>query len=232
MFRATSNIMISNGDWRLIDTQDGSVTLYSDELKESYHSCFGAIGEAQHVFIANGLKFLEGRPNIKILEMGFGTGLNVLMTILNKSPDVNIEYTAIDNNPLTQDIVSKLNYPKVLDSDMAYSLLDKIHSTQWNEFQWITDNFKLCKERINFLDWNKKEVFDLIFYDAFAPRVVPDLWGEDAFIIISNMSRKGSVFVTYCAKGEVRRSLEHYGFRVDRLKGPLGKREMLRGIKG
>ncbi len=213
----------------LITTMDQSHTLYLPSLGEQYHSRFGAIGESSHVFIKNGYEATDKDP-LHIFEVGFGTGLNVLLTLLAAAQDHRIVfYTAIDNHPLEKKIYTRLNYPALLHT--GPDLFLKIHEAPWGEEIRPTKNFRLKKIAGDFLSYRFSSSFDLVYFDAFGPGKQPEMWTDLIMQKIFEATNRGGIFVTYAAKGAVRRSLAATGFRVERLAGPPGKREMLRAIK-
>lgn len=215
------------------ETADGSHTLYVPDLEEHYHSVNGAIQESKHVFISMGLHEIT-KSYISILEVGFGTGLNALLTFIESElGSTKISYNTIEKYPLSLDLTSKLNYSEL--SAESNVIFDTIHKAAWNSFVEISSSFRINKINGDFTDlkcWEKSnEIFDLIYFDAFAPDKQPDLWTQNIFDYIYRLTSINGVFVTYCAKGVVRRMLQKAGFIVERLPGPPGKREMLRGRK-
>jgi tRNA U34 5-methylaminomethyl-2-thiouridine-forming methyltransferase MnmC len=216
----------------LIVTEDGSHSIYVPELDENYHSTHGAIQESQHVFIESGLKHCT-KSTLSVLEIGFGTGLNALLTLLESTTaNLNVSYVGVEKYPLTSSEYQLLNYPKELGHLIEPSFLE-LHQCDWEKEHRITSNFTLFKTKIdaNSMDCNAFQNFDLIYFDAFAPNKQNDLWNQSLFQQIYNHSNPGAVFVTYCAKGVVRRDLLQVGFSVERIPGPPGKKEMLRAIK-
>ncbi len=219
---------------KIIKTADGSTTLYLEDWNEHYHSKHGAIQEAQHVFIEKGLFHaldLNKRSHISILEMGFGTGLNALLTAFEaEKQSVKINYTGIEGFPLESEITSQLNYSELL-SNKYEQLFRKIHAVSWESEHEISPNFFLTKNQLMFEDISFKDQFDLIYFDAFGSRVQPDLWERSMLEKMYTALKSKGVFVTYAAKGSVRRCLAELGFKVERLEGPPGKRHMLRAEK-
>lgn len=213
----------------LIISNDGSHTLYLPEMDETYHSRHGAVQEALHVFIENGLIYKSrDRKNINILEIGWGTGLNSLLTYkAAKQLGLNIKYTGIEKYPVPLEVLEQLNYKDWNEDDF----LEKVYRSDWEKFVSIFEGFDLRKiaNDVRSLEFDKE--FDLVYFDAFGPRAQCEMWEKDVFDIIFRSMRSGGVFVTYCAKGQVRRDLQESGFIMERLPGPPGKREMLRGIK-
>jgi tRNA U34 5-methylaminomethyl-2-thiouridine-forming methyltransferase MnmC len=210
---------------------DGSHTIYSDKYHQHYHSVHGAIQESVHVFINAGLKAIA-LPEVSILEIGFGTGLNCFLTFLeSERSNLKISYTAIEPEPLSNKMISKLNFPEALDVSYKKHHLQKIHQCAWDRFETISANFHLKKIQEMVQETLFVEEFDLVYYDAFGPGAQPELWTEEVLSIVCKTLKIGGVFVTYCAKGEVKRILKRNGLTVESLPGPPGKREMIRAIK-
>lgn len=211
-------------------TADGSHTLFVPHLNEHYHSVNGAIQEANHVFLDAGLH--ECRKNeVSVFEVGLGTGLNALLTALyaEKYQKI-IRYTSIEAFPLSLDIVEKLNYASIEDT----SLYHKLHEVEWESEQDISENFILTKIEADFtsFDFSKLEnQIDVIYFDAFAPDIQGAMWSQSIFDAMYSICKPDGILTTYCAKGVVRRSMQAAGFAVERIPGPLGKREMLRARK-
>jgi len=217
----------------LVITADGSTSIFIAALDEHYHSVHGAIQESKHVFIQAGLnKKLNLQPEISILEIGFGTGLNALLTCLESEKyQQKIVYTAIEKFPLPENIYTQLNYCTLLETNQCDDLFKKIHSSDWQIEDNISAYFNLTKYRQNIEDCAFSEQFDIIYFDAFAPSAQPELWTEIIFSSMYNSLKKDGILVTYCAKGEVKRTMKKAGFKVEALPGPIGKREMTRAIK-
>lgn len=214
-------------------TDDGSPTLYNSALQEHYHSTHGAEQESRHIFVEAGLKHrLEAKHSeeLRVLEIGFGTGLNALLTAIEaKNKHTRIHYTTLELYPLTQDIYCHLHYQR--ENTTAYDLLMRLHECPWGQEVEIFERFTLLKEQVNWLDYIPVSNVDLIYFDAFSPDSQPELWEEERFSCLFDAAREGAVLVTYCAKGEIRRRLQRTGFVVERLPGPPGKREILRATK-
>ncbi|AVI51375.1 SAM-dependent methyltransferase [Pukyongia salina] len=214
-------------------TGDGSLTIHLPEWNEQYHSKHGALAEAQHVFIESGLHHFIGKENpktVSILEIGFGTGLNAFLTLLFCSDrNIDITYTGVEAYPVMADEIEKLNYAQL--TEVSATLFKDLHNTPWEVPAEITNSFQLTKQKKFFSEINNEEEFDIIYFDAFGPRVQPDLWTEEIFSKMYSALKPGGVLVTYSAKGSVRRAMQAMGFTVERLPGPPGKREMLRGSK-
>ncbi len=213
-------------------TADGSHTLYVPSLDETYHSSHGAIQEAIHVFINAGFNYIN-KQELKVLEIGFGTGLNAFLTLLEASnQNRNIKYTSLEAYPLDQEIISQLNYTEELNSTTKeVTLFNKLHQVEWECYKKITEHFSLSKKKVKLSDFNPDEQFDIIYFDAFGPRVQPNMWSVSIFETMYNCLEKDGVLVTYCAKGSVKRALKEVGFEIEALPGPPGKREMTRAKK-
>ena len=218
-------------------TEDGSHTFYVPELNEHYHSTHGAIQESKHVFIEAGLKhFSENHPNddIHILEIGFGTGLNTYLTLLeSEKKSLKIYYHSLEFYPIELEQINKLNYEDILSLNInETSLFKQLHTSPWEKEISITPNFTLYKQQIDFSnpsEFKPDKFFNLFYFDAFAPEKQAEMWTQEIFDKIKTLSKKGAIITTYCAKGAVRRMLQSAGFIVERLPGPPGKREILRG---
>lgn len=215
-------------------TGDGSHTLYVPGLEENYHSVFGAIAESMHIFIEAGLKYVS-RPSCKIniLEVGFGTGLNALLTLLEAEKSKNIiDYTTIEPYPLKESVFSSLNYPEMLNSDNCQTLFHKLHTSSWNTKAILEKTFSITKEQITLQDFSPRpKTFDLVYFDAFGPDVQPEMWTQEMFEKIASGVKQGGVLVTYSTKGIVKRNLKQAGFSIEKLPGPKGKREILRATR-
>jgi len=216
---------------KIITTADGSKTIQIEEWDEQYHSKHGAIQEAYHVFIKHGLS-LFSNTEIAILEIGFGTGLNALITTL-EAPKNNlvISYTGIEAYPVVLEEISQLNYIEQLNAPNAKNVFENMHTVPWDVAVEILPNFTLHKKQQDFLEIKAESVYNLIYFDAFGARVQPELWTEIIFSLMYKALQSKGILVTYAAKGSVRRAMLAVGFSVERLPGPPGKREMLRATK-
>lgn len=213
-------------------TADGSHTIQIEDLQVTYHSKHGAIQESKHVFIDAGITYLHQMNNlseVRILEMGFGTGLNALLTaIFSDQMDLRVNYHSIEAFPLATDEVSLLNYGSLLQQEAIFSLL---HTAHWNTATTIHPKFELYKHHSKLDIFISAENFNLIYYDAFAPTAQPELWTVEVFEKLYRLLAPEGILVTYCSKGAVRRTMEAAGFRVTKLQGPPGKREMVRAFR-
>ncbi|MGI9532278.1 tRNA (5-methylaminomethyl-2-thiouridine)(34)-methyltransferase MnmD [Lutimonas sp.] len=217
---------------KIIKTSDGSSSVYLPQWDENYHSKHGAIQEAYHVFIKNGLDLFEDGTKVSILEMGFGTGLNCFISYLEAiKRNLTIDYFGLEGYPLQVDMIMNLNHVQQLHAEQASTMYSKIISSVWDKRAGIDKGFTLTKQEIMFEDFQDVEMADLIYFDAFGARVQPELWTASIFRKMFEALRNGGVLVTYAAKGSVRRAMQEVGFEVERLPGPPGKREMLRGRK-
>ena len=215
----------------IIITSDGSSTIYIPEWNESYHSKNGAIQEAYHVFINAGYSLVE-KESINVLEIGFGTGLNAFITYLEaKKYNVNINYVGVEAFPVQQDEIKRLNYVDELNAEFEKHVFKKMHDVEWNIENEISSQFHLTKRKQLFQDINDIECFDLIYFDAFGFTLQPELWSEEIFQAMYNSLLKNGVLVTYACRGSVKRAMLKAGFKVEKLPGAPGKREMLRAIK-
>ncbi len=217
--------------FRRIRTGDGSWTVRHAAFAETYHSIHGARTESMHVFIRNGLAYvaaLGGKKSVAVLEMGLGTGLNALLSYeYARSQGIKIRYTAVEKFPLQNGEILLEGLP-----EHEARILSEIHRCPWHAPCELDAFFELQKVRADFTDKTfPAETFDLIYYDAFSPNIQPELWTPELFRRMFAWLRPGGVWVTYVAKGQVRRDLQAVGFATERLPGPPGKREMLRAVK-
>jgi len=215
----------------ILQTLDGSTTIHLPDWNESYHSKHGAIQEAYHVFIQNGLNTFNGQP-VSILEMGFGTGLNAFITFLeSKKSNQKINYHGIEAYPISTNEISQMNYVSELNATSETTIFDHIHECDWQTAIEISYLFTLTKRQQFFEQIEDKDKFDLIYFDAFGYRVQPELWSTEIFRKMYKALKSNGTLVTYAARGVVKRSLIEVGFTVEKLPGPPGKREMFRAKK-
>jgi tRNA U34 5-methylaminomethyl-2-thiouridine-forming methyltransferase MnmC len=232
-------------------TEDGSHTLFSEMAGQTYHSSHGAVQESRHIFISQ----LMGRCStvdnqqsgmngvLSVLEIGFGTGLNALLTAQwARENGVKIEYTTIELYPLAEGIYRELNYGRLLGDE---ELFLKLHEKDWDvDLQCVTENFAITKCKSDIVEWLNSQqstvdgqqlvdngLYDVVYFDAFSPDAQPELWSEEVFRNVYALMKEGGVLMTYCAKGDVRRAMIAAGFRVEKLAGPPGKRHILRAGK-
>ena len=221
-------------------TKDGSHTLFNAQLNESYHSTNGALQEGLHVFIEAGLKALLNKnnyENINILELGFGTGLNAILSyIACKNQHIACNYAGIEAYPLDLSLIAQLNYTDWMSED-EIGIFNQMHAGEWNKKSDLNESFSFQKLHLNIEDIAKHPIaimennFDLVFMDAFDPAKQPELWTVEVFTSLYQIMKDAAYIVTYSSKGDVKRAMREAGFIVERLPGPIGKRHMLRGRK-
>lgn len=218
---------------QIITTQDGSPTIRLVDAGVTYHSRYGAVQESQHVFIEAGLYYKAvTKKELRILEVGFGTGLNTFLTSLEVDRlNLNIHYTSLDTRPLPVEVYSSLNYAEFLGEPATAELFLQLHQCEWGVDNAITEGFTLLKETGEAENWRSENTYDLIYYDAFAPSSQPELWTPEVMKNMYDSLLDGGVLVTYCAKSAFKRALKSVGFEVEVLPGPPGKREMTRARK-
>lgn len=210
-------------------TEDGSSSIRVPGLGENYHSALGALTESAHVFIKNGLERIQLKQ-IRIFDIGFGTGLNAYLSYLHAiENNLRIEYFTVEKYPLTPEEVGKMNFSH--QTGHHEEAFHSLHASSWGHPVKLQEQFTLMKIRGDLLQIEFPDQLDLIFFDAFAPDKQPDLWEKAIFQKLFLHLNAGGIFVTYSAKGQVRRDLIATGFEVERLPGPPGKREMIRAIK-
>ena len=227
--------MVWNNKRKMVLTSDGSSSIFSEEVNQYYHSHFGALQESMYIFINKGLcsELLAHLEQISILEIGFGTGLNALLTYSKtKELGKKIYYETLELYPLTPQETEQLNYPDILPYANVKEIFTTIHNTAWNEEDIISEYFTLHKRQISAIHANyTSHKFDLVYFDAFSPEVQPELWTKEVFEPVYNSMKKGGILLTYCTKGSVKNTLRAIGFEIEKLPGPIGKREILRAKK-
>jgi tRNA U34 5-methylaminomethyl-2-thiouridine-forming methyltransferase MnmC len=213
----------------VITTRDGSSTITIPEMKVMYHSIHGAISESMHVYIQAGLHYaveLFSDTPLRVFEMGFGSGLNALLTAIEaRRQERAVHYYSVEAFPLIPEEISALNYGNALQEQ---ALFEYLHQAPWNQPEFIGPVFMLEKMQATLADCTLDQLVHVIYYDAFAPAAQPELWTKGVFEKLYNMLVPEGILVTYCSKGDVRRALQTAGFSVSKLQGPPGKREMLR----
>lgn len=216
----------------IVLTEDGSPTILSPLYGEHYHSIHGARQESEHIFVRAGLlhrlEISDHPQTLHVFEVGFGTGLNALLT-LRESRRIGcpIHYSTIEKYPLRPEVYRDIHFSVGMPE--ADNCLQELHRAPWNTDCTITPTFTLHKEEADLTTFPFSSPIDLIYFDAFSPETQPELWTEELFCRLAAACRPGAVLVTYCAKGEIRRRLMRAGFSMERLPGPPGKREILRG---
>lgn len=211
----------------IILTRDGSSSIFLPELNETYHSTFGAIQEAKHVFIKNGLSLLNDK-SVSILEIGFGTGLNAFITFLEaiKSNQI-INYVGVEAYPVELDIIEELNYVSQLEAIEYQAVFNEMHHSKWEVEKKITSNFNLTKRKLKFEEIIDLDKYNLIYFDAFGFDVQPELWSEEIFQKMYNALLPDGILVTYACRTIIKNAMKTAGFTVKKLPGAPGKREML-----
>lgn len=213
----------------VLTTGDQSPTLFNEELNETYHSRHGARQESEHVYIASGLDKLTHLNSIRVFEMGFGTGLNILLAHqFAQKHKIVLDVTTIELFPLEKEVWSQLDFSINPEEKEVFSHL---HELPWEQSQQVNPLFSLLKRKIALADIEYTNSFDILFFDAFGPDKQPHLWTPEIFTLLFNALDQNGILVTYSAKGQVRRDLQSVGFEVERIPGPPGKREMLRAKK-
>lgn len=211
----------------LIVTADGSHSLYIPKLNETYHSTFGAWSESEHIYINNGLLYIaNNKSNIAILEIGFGTGLNALQS-LHFGKNLTINYSTLEPFPISKLIINQLNYTDNISIELFY----KLHDSLWNEEISINPNFKFIKYQTKIQDFKTSQKFDVVYFDAFAPDKQPEMWTTDIFSKLYQLLNSNGILISYCSKGLFKNALKEVGFRIEKLEGPKGKREIIRATK-
>lgn len=220
---------------RVITTEDGSSSIYHEGFDETYHSSHGAIQESNHVYIKAGLNHWlsqnAGKP-IEILEVGMGTGLNVILT-LKAQLEIGfpVRYTAIEPHPIDNTVLNELNYKEKFNHSIVSELFDRLHELPWEEETSLSLEFKLEKLEQTFQDFVTDQTYDLVYYDAFAPEKQAELWDRQWLQKVHYLLKPGGIICSYCAKGDFKRNLKAIGFKVERLPGPPGKAQMIRATK-
>ncbi len=214
---------------------DGSHTLFRPDINETYHSHHGAIQESLHVFIQEGVTYQSnslGTDQLSVFEVGYGTGLNALLTHLHaKKTGLSVNYETVELFPLEKSIWSALNYPNLIEEDLASPIFEKHHESIWGEVMVFDDNFHMKKLSGDLMEVKLSGDFDIVFFDAFAPNKQAEMWEVPVFKKLFDHLKVNGILVTYCANGQFKRNLKEAGFRVDSIPGPPGKREMVRGVK-
>ncbi len=215
----------------ILITADGSTTIRIPDWDENYHSSHGAIQEAKHVFIANGLDLFKNQVEISILEIGFGTGLNAFITFLETENKEKVNYVGVEAYPIAQEEVNQMNYPSELNANSFTSIFQKLHNCEWEQEVTIASHFKLTKRQQLFQDIEDKNQFDLIYFDAFGFPLQPELWSELIFKKMFDALLPNGVLVTYACRTSIKNAMIASGFTIEKLPGAPGKREMLRATK-
>jgi tRNA U34 5-methylaminomethyl-2-thiouridine-forming methyltransferase MnmC len=229
----------TRGSGDIIRTADGSDTLYNRELDQHYHSIFGAVMESRHIFIEAGFlhaseKILRPERNpqseLTILEIGFGTGLNALMTLTESEKlGIRVHYTALEPYPVDENCWITLNYPAMFGSIDYHQVFSKFHLVEWEHHEPISNHFTILKLHKKLEDYLPPAgSFDIVYFDAFDPVAQPELWTAEIFRKLHHAMKPGGILVTYSVKGTIVRAMQAAGFKTEKLPGPPGKRHILR----
>lgn len=214
-------------------SSDGSHTFFSEKYQAHYHSTYGALTESGHVFLDMGLRWKAAQSSsLHILEVGFGTGLNALLSQIEaERQGLKVHYLSLETDPITPEDAAGLNYPELLAHPGAREAFLRLHQCPWEQAQALSAHFTLEKKQVPLQEFSAENQFDVVYFDAFSPQDQPELWEEPIFQKLFHAMKKGGGLVTYCAQGEFRRRLRRAGFEVERLPGAAGKREMTRALK-
>ncbi|MCC7231450.1 MAG: tRNA (5-methylaminomethyl-2-thiouridine)(34)-methyltransferase MnmD [Bacteroidia bacterium] len=223
------------GNISIFLTRDGSTSLLRTDLKEPYHSRYGAVTESRHVFLREGLEYFMGkypcRTFVRIFETGLGTGLNALITGIHAADSgLNVRYHSIECNPIPPELVNALIFPQYQSAEHVF-LLQQIHSVREDVVHKITPSFAFRKFYVRLEDFVPQGLYDIIYYDAFSPLVQPELWTSGILQKLYDMLERGGILVTYCSRSVVRKTMVEAGFIVEKIPGPPGKREMVRATR-
>ena len=215
----------------IIITEDGSTTIRIPEWNENYHSTHGAIQEAKHVFIKNGLDLFQDQKKISILEIGFGTGLNSFITFLETKQKEQVNYVGVEAYPVVAEEEKQMNYASELNALKDQSIFELMHTCDWEIEKSLTSNFNLTKKKQFFQDITDENCYNLIYFDAFGFPLQPELWSEVIFQKMYDALLSNGVLVTYACRTSIRKAMLTAGFSVEKLPGAPGKREMSRATK-
>lgn len=220
--------------FQVFKTKDGSNSIQNIVLGDTYHSVHGAFQESQHVFIENGLKigFYNNKKSLNILELGFGSGLNALLTLNNCDSQMHaVRYVTLEKFPIPKELANKLDYHLLPGLNNYLEDFQVLHECEWNKFVLISKFFEFKKVLIDFNEYTPDSTFDIIYHDAFAPQTHEEAWNEEFLRKCHSWLNQGGFLITYCAKGDFKRTLKACGFEVETLKGPIGKREITRAFR-
>ena len=221
---------------KLVTTADGSKTIYNPIINENYHSKHGALQESLHVFVKMGLEyFLEHNPvtaaKVSILEIGFGTGLNFLLSAeYCIKTNIKLQYSGIEAFPLMQEMISETGYNHYVEQDLWESFIKK-YPTTFSKSKWVHSCCELDLQHTTLLNFESKNLYDIIYFDAFAAIHQPEMWSLESIEHTISFLKPYGVFVTYAITGNLKRILSGIGLKIEKVKGAIGKREMLRAVK-
>lgn len=221
---------------QLIETADGSQSLLNVELNESYHSVHGAVQESMHVFIHHGLNHyiaLNQPESVRILEVGFGSGLNALLSLAEtRHGNLSVHYVALEKFPVQEAIISQLHFETPLASS-GQNYFEALHAAPWEQDVSVSDHFIIEKRQVDLpaLETLGDSQYDIIYFDAFSPARQPEMWSMPVLQKVASAMKLNGLFVTYCAKGQLKRDLKSLGLALETLIGPPGKKEMVRATR-
>ena len=220
---------------KIIETRDGSHTLLNEDMDETYHSTHGALTESKHIFLQEGLEYIiANQERAAVLEVGFGTGLNAILTY-EKAHQLkkDVLYVTLEPFPIEKTIIDQLNYTTLLEDEELYDYFEYLHNWEWNKVKLIEEHFIFQKLQLKLEAYFPKELFfDVIYFDAFAPKKQPEMWSADQMKHCFSLLKPGGILVSYCANGQFKRDLKAAGFEIEKIPGPVGgKREMTRATK-
>lgn len=222
-----------NHELKIVATADGSNTIYNSAVGENYHSRHGALQESKHVFLNSGLQYYlddNSSDTVSVLEVGFGTGLNFLLSAdYCAENQIKLDYTGIEAYPLTKEMIGQTGYDQYISTATWNSFLNRYSEALKNPAQVNTCQLQIAHCQLP--DFNSKELFDVIYFDAFAAIHQPEMWNEKAIAHTVQFLKPRGVFVTYAITGNLKRMLKSLGFKVEKAPGAPGKREMLRAVK-
>lgn len=215
-------------DHQIIVSADGSHTIYLPLLDETYHSSHGAIAESRYVYLLHGLQTI-GLKHIKVLEIGFGTGLNALLTYqYAQAHNISIDYETLEPHRLAEEIFSQLNYGSILGDQ---SIFRDMHHAAANAKIQLSPNFNICIRPTTIQEFETSQNYDIIYFDAFAPSKQPEMWDLEIFRKLFLCLNVGGILMSYSACGQLKRNLKTGGFVVETLIGPPPKKQMTRAKK-
>jgi tRNA U34 5-methylaminomethyl-2-thiouridine-forming methyltransferase MnmC len=221
-------------DIEVITTKDGSSSLYLPHINETYHSTHGALTESQYIYIDKGINYLveRGETALNIFEVGFGTGLNAILTYIywNKHSNIKVNYTTIEKFPLSDGVVNQLSFAGITDNDEVSEIFSQLHNLEWSVRKEINKGFTFIKYQQDIESFKGNKHYNIIYYDAFAPSRQPEMWELHILEKVKSLLTPNGVLITYCAQGQFKRNLKQLGFELDSLRGPQGKTEITRAI--
>ena len=217
------------------NTTDGTPTIKHPLFDQFLHSTHGSLQESEHIYIQSGLAFVKNKSSIDLLELGFGTGLNMFLSLIYAiNHGIKINYTSLDMHPISNIILKEFwtIYLQKIEPFIKYQeTINTLIDSDWEINIVINEHFNFIKKQTNFLDFKSNSRFDLCYYDAFDPVAQPELWDVDAMNHLATLMQKNGTVVSYCCKGMVKRNLKQAGFAIEKIPGPIGKREIIRAIK-